>query len=75
MRDRFILGGSPDLIQALSEVIAKDPELELIAVSGPADAPERIVAAMSPERADLFDRALGGQLRIERDEELQQFGQ
>jgi hypothetical protein len=66
-RDRYILAGSPALIRALVEVITNDPELELVAVSGPTAAPERIVVNMSQERADLLGRALGGQLTIEPD--------
>jgi hypothetical protein len=69
--DRYILAGSPALIRALVEVFTNDPELELVAISGPAAAPERIVANMSPERADLLRRALGGQLIVEPDEPLQ----
>ncbi len=73
MKERFILGGSPVLIRALAEVITMDPDLDLISVSGPATEPTRIVAEMSPERADLVRRALGGQLIIERDEDLQAY--
>jgi hypothetical protein len=71
--DRFILAGSPALLRALVEVITQDPETELVAISGPETAPERIVAVMSPERADLLRRALGSQLTIEPDEFLQPF--
>jgi hypothetical protein len=71
--DRFILAGSPVLLRALVEVITQDPETEVVAISGPATAPERIVANMPPERADLLRRALGSQLTIEPDEFLQPF--
>jgi hypothetical protein len=72
-RERYLLGGSPVLMRALVEVITNDPELQLVAVSGPATAPERIVANLPPWRADLLRRAIGSQLTIELDEPLQPF--
>jgi hypothetical protein len=73
VRQRYILGGSPVLIRALVEVVSTDPNMELVSVSGPASAPERIVAQMEPEEADLLRRALAGHLVIEPDELLTPF--
>jgi hypothetical protein len=75
MSERYILGGSPVLIRALAEVFSQDPEVTVIDVAGPPGAPDRLVVAMSPERADLLRRALGGQLVVEPDAVIEPFGQ
>jgi hypothetical protein len=66
----YILIGKPALVRALAQVATDDPELDLVSVAGPPDAPERLVALMPPARADLLGQALSGQLLIEPDELL-----
>lgn len=63
--EQFILLGSGPVIQGLVQVIAEDPEMEIVSVSS-----ERIVARMPAARADLLRSALGGVLHIEPDEML-----
>ncbi len=63
----FILAGQPDLLRALVQVVIADPGLQLVSVSGPPDAPERIVVRMPQARADLLSRAFAGQLNVEPD--------
>lgn len=73
MRERFIIGGSPELIRTLAEVIKHDPEMKLIEIAGPANKPERIVAIMPTQRADIFRQTLGNQVKIDVDHEIQPF--
>ena len=73
MREQFIIAGSSTLLNALAEVITADPELALVAVSGPAGAPERLVAVLPTERADWLRRAFGDQILIEPDEQTSPF--
>ena len=73
MREQFIIAGSSTLLNALAEVITADPELALVAVSGPAVAPERLVAVLPTERADWLRRAFGDQILIEPDEPISPF--
>lgn len=70
MREQYIIAGSSTLLNALAEVILADPELVLVAASGPAGAPERLVAILPTERAEWFRRAFGDQLMIELDQEI-----
>jgi hypothetical protein len=70
----FILAGDPDLVRALIRIATTDPSLQLVSVSGPPDAPERIVVRMPVERAELMLRALGGQLVVEPDEPVDPVG-
>jgi hypothetical protein len=70
----FILVGRPDLLRALVQVVNADPGLQLVSVSGPPDAPERIVVRMPGARADLLRGALGGQLIVELDEPVNPAG-
>ena len=73
MREQYIIAGSTTLLNALAEVIAADPELVLVAASGPAGVPERLVAVLPTERADWLRRAFGDQLTIELDEQISPF--
>ena len=63
----FILAGHPDLVRALVQVVNADPGLQLVSVSGPPDAPERIVVRMPQARADDLSRTFAGQLIVEHD--------
>jgi hypothetical protein len=67
--ERYIIAGSSTLLSALAEAIVADPELVLTAVSGSADAPERLVAVLPTDRADWLRRAFGDQIVIELDEQ------
>jgi hypothetical protein len=69
-RTQFILIGAPQLISALTQVARDDPEIDVVSIAGPPQAPERLVALMPPARAELLRRALGAQLLIEPDEPL-----
>jgi hypothetical protein len=73
VREQYIIAGSSTLLNALAEVIAADPELALVATSGPAGAPERLVAVLPPDRVEWLRRAFGDQLTIELDEQVSPF--
>ncbi len=68
--EQFLLTGPTDLLGALVGAFVADPDIELVSVSGPRRQPDLLVARITPDRADLLRRALGGQLLVEADAPL-----
>ena len=71
--ERFIIAGTPTVLGPLLDILAGDLDVNLVSVTGPAPAPERLVVEMDPDRAEALGRALGDRLLIERDAEIRPF--
>lgn len=70
--DRFILGGSPVILHALSESFANDPGVVVLSMALNADSlPDRLVVEMTPERAREMEKTLGPAILIEPDLPIQ----
>jgi hypothetical protein len=67
---QFIVAADPLLLQQIIDDLAPDPEVQILNVSGPAGAPERIVARMAPARAEALRSTFGEQVTVEPDEPL-----
>jgi hypothetical protein len=63
----FIVTGAPILLRAITEVSSQVPNLTIVSVSGPPEAPERLVVRMSETRARQFTRAFADAIHIEPD--------
>lgn len=63
----FIVAGPPDDLLAVLQLVKADPGLQLVSVSGPPNAPERIVVLMTKARADELRGEFDGRLIVESD--------
>jgi hypothetical protein len=63
----FIVTGAPILLRAFTEVGSQVPNFTILSVSGPPEAPERLVVLMSETRAQQLAEALTNAITIEPD--------
>lgn len=68
--EQFLFVGDPGVIRDLVHAFVEDPKIEIVNVSGPPGALERIVARMPAARADSLRSTLGAAVLVERDEML-----
>lgn len=63
----YIVTGSAILLRAIAEVSSQVPNVKLVSVAGPPEAPDRLVLEMSESQADLFTKTFTNVLQIEPD--------
>jgi hypothetical protein len=72
-RKPYIVTGSAILLRAIAEVSGQVPDVRLVSVAGPPEAPERLVMEMSEPQAELFAKAFPNVLQLEPDLPLPDF--
>ncbi|GAB7189450.1 hypothetical protein NUM3379_01560 [Kineococcus sp. NUM-3379] len=69
-REQFLVVGTPGVLTSLLDLLRRDPDVEVQAVSRAGRGPERLLLSIDPERAAALAAALGSLVVLEADPAL-----